>query len=132
MLLAPGVQAGTDNVERDITVVAGAQENVTAPLQGIVAKESAAGTKSAAPLVKTPQAITVVTRDQMDQQDAASVAQALRYSSGVVAEYRGTSNRSDEVIVRGFRYAPKYLDGLSYQSGQIDPWLLERVEVVRG
>lgn len=68
----------------------------------------------------------------MDQQDAASVAQALRYSSGVVAEYRGTSNRSDEVIVRGFRYAPKYLDGLSYQSGQIDPWLLERVEVVRG
>ena len=46
MLLAPGVQAGTDNVERDITVVAGAQENVTAPLQGIVAKESAAGTKA--------------------------------------------------------------------------------------
>ncbi|EMH4103143.1 TonB-dependent siderophore receptor [Serratia marcescens] len=132
MLLAPGAQAETDNVERDIAVVAGAQENVTAPLQGIVAKESAAGTKSAAPLVKTPQAITVVTRDQMDQQDAASVAQALRYSSGVVAEYRGTSNRSDEVIVRGFRYAPKYLDGLSYQSGQIDPWLLERVEVVRG
>ncbi len=70
--------------------------------------------------------------------DVTSVSQALRYSAGVFTEYRGSSNRNDEVFVRGFSYVPKYLDGLSYgatassQTGTMDPWLLERVELVRG
>ncbi|MNV08042.1 Ferrichrome-iron receptor precursor [compost metagenome] len=40
--------------------------------------------------------------------------------------------------MRGFSYVPKFLDGLSYgatassQTGTVDPWLLERVELVRG
>ena len=70
--------------------------------------------------------------------DVTSVSQALRYSAGVFTEYRGSSNRNDEVFVRGFSYVPKFLDGLSYgatassQTGTFDPWLLERVELVRG
>ena len=64
--------------------------------------------------------------------DVTSVSQALRYSAGVFTEYRGSSNRNDEVFVRGFSYVPKFLDGLSYgatassQTGTFDPWLLER------
>ncbi|WP_409373286.1 TonB-dependent siderophore receptor [Pantoea sp. ACRSB] len=111
----------------------------SAPLKGVVAKSSDAGTKMAASLVKTPQNISVVTRDQMDAQGAKTVADALNYSSGAFTNYRGSSNRNDEVIVRGFRYAPKFLDGLSYglagqgsTAGNIDPWLLERVELVHG
>ncbi|SLM62264.1 Ferrichrome-iron receptor [Dickeya aquatica] len=110
-----------------------------APMKGIVAKESASGTKTSVPLIKTPQSITVVTRDQMDAQAVSSVSDALNYSSGVLTNYRGSSNRNDEVITRGFRYAPKFLDGLSYglsgqgaALGKIDPWLLERVELVHG
>ncbi|MFP1960000.1 TonB-dependent siderophore receptor [Lonsdalea quercina] len=122
-----------------IVVTATQGESVTAPLRGIVAKASASGTKTETPLVKTPQSISVVTRDQMDQQAVGSVADALNYSSGVVTNYRGSSNRNDEVIARGFRYAPKFLDGLSFglsgqgsSLGKFDPWLLERVELVHG
>ncbi|RLM24492.1 ferrichrysobactin receptor [Brenneria alni] len=136
----PGLAYAAASSDDTIVVTAGGNgESVTAPLKGIVAKASAAGTKTSTPLVKTPQSISVVTRDQMDAQAVSSVADALNYSAGVVPNYRGSSNRNDEVMTRGFRYAPKFLDGLSYglngqgaTSGKIDPWLLERVELVRG
>lgn len=135
LLMVPAVQAAEDT----LTVTAETQESVTAPTKGIVAKESALGTKTATPLRKTPQTISVVTREQMNDQQPASVADALGYSSGVVTKYRGNSNRNDEVISRGFRYAPKLLDGLHYGlssenggAGQLDPWLFERVEMVHG
>ena len=131
--------AGVSEAENTLTVTAEARESVIAPLKGLVAKESASGTKTETPLLRTPQSISVVTRDQMDQQDPATVADALNYTSGVVTTYRGNSNRNDEVISRGFRYAPKLLDGLHFGlssqnggAGQFDPWLLERVEMVRG
>ncbi|CAI2532159.1 Ferric hydroxamate uptake [Serratia ficaria] len=135
LFMVPNLYAtAADNAtEKDITVVAGRQESVAAPLKGIVAKQSAVGTKTETPLVKTPQAISVVTRDQMDAQGATSIQEALRYTSGVVAEYRGSSNRFDEVLIRGFRYAPKYLDGLSFgDSSKMNAWLLERAEVIHG
>ncbi|QIZ47849.1 TonB-dependent siderophore receptor [Dickeya zeae] len=140
LLVAAHAQAAETTTSTDTMVVsATAAESVTAPLKGIVAKESASGTKTSTPLIKTPQSVTVVTRDQMDAQAVSSVSDALNYSSGVVSNYRGSSNRNDEVIARGFRYAPKFLDGLSYglsgqgsTIGKIDPWLLERVELVHG
>jgi len=138
LALTCSVQA-ENNKEENLIVTANANENVTAPFRGIVAKESASGTKSATPLRKTPQSISVVTRQQMDDQAPSSVADALSYTSGVITNYRGNSNRNDEVISRGFRYAPKVLDGLHFGlssqnggAGQIDPWLLERVEMVHG
>lgn len=137
LLVAPA--AFSVAAEETITVNADTRESVTSPLQGYVAKESAAGTKTSTPLRKTPQSISVITREQMDDQAASSVADALSYSSGVLTNYRGNSNRNDEIIARGFRYAPKFLDGLSYglsgqagAAGQIDPWLLERVEMIHG
>ncbi|RNM09275.1 TonB-dependent siderophore receptor [Dickeya undicola] len=139
LLMAAHAQAAETTSTDTMIVSANAGESVTAPLKGIVAKESASGTKTSTPLIKTPQSVTVVTRDQMDAQAVSSVSDALNYSSGVVTNYRGSSNRNDEVIARGFRYAPKFLDGLSYglsgqgaALGKIDPWLLERVELVHG
>ena len=115
--------------------VDGRAESATGPVDGLLARRSAGGTKTDTSVMETPQAVSVITRDQMQAQDVQSVSQALRYSSGVFTEYRGSSNQSDEIFMRGFGYAPKFLDGLAYGSaskGQIDPWLLERVEVVRG
>ncbi|MGM3175223.1 TonB-dependent siderophore receptor [Dickeya lacustris] len=140
LLLATSANAAENSASSETMVVeARSGESTTAPMKGMVAKESASGTKTSAPLIKTPQSITVVTRDQMDAQAVSSVSDALNYSSGVVTNYRGSSNRNDEVISRGFRYAPKFLDGLSYglsgqgsAMGKIDPWLLERVELVHG
>lgn len=124
--------------EETMVVTQGNSEDPTAPLKGMVATKTLSATKTSAELVKTPQSISVVTRDQMNALDVTSVSEALRYSAGAFTEYRGSSNRNDEVFVRGFSYVPKFLDGLSYgatassQTGTVDPWLLERVELVRG
>lgn len=141
LLMAPlalAIETVTRN--RDIMVVtAVGVRSAAIPLTGMVAKQSAAVTKTETPLVKTPQSIAVVTRAQMDKQRVTSVSDAFNYSAGVLPNYRGSSNRSDETIVRGFRYAPKFLDGLSFGLigqgagiGKINPWLLERVELIRG
>ena len=92
--------------EETIVVTAGSGEDPTAPLKGIVATKTLSATKTAAEIVKTPQSVSVVTRDQMRALDVTSVSQALRYSAGVFTEYRGSSNRNDEVFVRGFSYVP--------------------------
>jgi iron complex outermembrane receptor protein len=133
------VWADTTRPAEETMVVSGrVSEEPTAPFSGMVATKTLSATKTAADLIKTPQSVSVITRDQMNAQDVTSVSQALRYSAGVFTEYRGSSNRNDEVFVRGFSYVPKYLDGLSFgatassQTGTVDPWLLERVELVRG
>ncbi|EOL8939833.1 TonB-dependent siderophore receptor [Cronobacter dublinensis] len=132
-----GAQAATPG-EETMVVTRGVAEDPHAPLKGMVATKTRSATKTSADLIRTPQSVSVVTRDQMAALDATSVSQALRYSAGAFTEYRGGSNRNDEVFVRGFSYVPKFLDGLSFgatagsQTGVVDPWLLERVELVRG
>jgi iron complex outermembrane receptor protein len=113
------------------------------PVQGYVAPITTTGTKTDTPLIETPQSVGVVTRDQMDDQASLNVSQALRYTAGVLPEVRPTS-RYDSVFVRGFggqgtgaAYV-NFLDGLRQQRGisyaipTVDPWLLERIEVLRG
>lgn len=106
------------------------------PVLGYVARQSVSGTKTDTPIAETPQSISVVPRQQMDDQQVESVAEALRYTPGVFSEYRGASNVRDEVIVRGFAYVPRYLDGMLI-GGDVDyakvyPYLLERVELLAG
>ncbi|NPD14804.1 TonB-dependent siderophore receptor [Xinfangfangia sp. D13-10-4-6] len=102
--------------------------------KGYVAGKSRAGTKTDTPLEETPASVSVVTEAQIADQGAKSVAQALRYTPGVSAEYRGASNISDEVYMRGFGYAPRYVDGLAFGGSgqQIDAWALESVAAVKG
>lgn len=126
------------NIPEKIIVTASPSQDPQAPVSGFVATKTLSTNKTPSEIEKTPQSISVITRDQMDAQDVSSVSQALRYTPGVFTEYRGSSNRNDEVFIRGYSYAPRFLDGLSYgmgassSTGAIDPWLLERVEVVRG
>lgn len=103
--------------------------------QGYIAKSSRIGTKTDTPIEKIPQTINVVTRKQMDDQQVTSVAESLRYTPGVFTDYRGASNVRDEVFSRGYFYVPRYLDGLLFSTaevGQIDPYLLDSVELLKG
>ncbi len=123
-----------------ITVSANApQESAWGPVGSYVAKQSATGTKTDTPLVKTPQSISVVTREQMDLLQPASVKDAFSYTPGVMVDNRGSSNAYDSVNIRGFSEIGTsiYLDGLTlpgdnYSAFQIDPYLLERAELIRG
>lgn len=106
------------------------------------ASNSSAGTKSATPLLETPEAISVVTRAQMDAQGVQNVPQALRYTSGILTAQRGFSQDGgglEEMYVRGFM-VDQYLDGLrlpsrsvaSYGASAIDPYDLDSIELVHG
>ncbi|HRP74722.1 MAG TPA: TonB-dependent siderophore receptor [Rhodocyclaceae bacterium] len=82
---------------------------VTAP--NYVPSGSMTATKSGAPLIETPQSISVVTRDQIDLLGFTDVQQAIRYTSGIVGENYGPDLRYDFLTLRGF--TPKqYIDGL--------------------
>lgn len=119
-------------------------EQAGGPVNGYVARRSDTATKTDTPLIETPQSVTVVTRQQMDDQAAQSVGQALRYTAGVLAETRLSSGRYDSAFIRGFGGSGggagfiNYLDGLRYQRGvnflvpSYEPWGLERIEVLRG
>jgi iron complex outermembrane recepter protein len=136
------VQLGPVQVEGQspATVLASARatEDPAGPGLGYVASRSAAGTKTNASLIETPQTINVITRDQMDAQGIQSVPQALRYTPGVEAELSGVDNRieTNQITIRGFT-PDEYLDGLRLQTGtwanpQIDPSGLDRIEVLKG
>ncbi len=105
-------------------------------VEGYVANTSSAATIGGMSRVETPVSVSVVGADQIEDQGATSLVEALRYTAGVFGEYRGTSNLSDEIVLRGFgdrAFVPKTLDGLSFGSGgQIDPYYFSRVEVVKG
>ena len=132
---AAGAQGG---VEMAPVQVVGTRETATGPVQGFVARQSATATKTDTPLLETPQAVSVIGREQMINQNAQSVADAIHYSPGVTANAGTVDTRFDTIRVRGF-LAPLYLDGLILPSGTTqfgrprpDPWGLERVEVLRG
>lgn len=104
-------------------------------VEGYVAQTSSSATKTSERLVTTPVTVNVVTADQIADQGAESVAEALSYTANVVTNYRGESTIYDETFIRGYTYAPKYLNGSQFGTsgfGQLDPYLLDRIEVVKG
>lgn len=119
------------------------RETARGPVRGIVASRSSTGSKTDSSILATPQSISVVTREQIQQQGARTVAEALRYEPGVISESR-VGDRFDNVFIRGFGGfggAANYLHfwdglrmprGVSYAMPSVDPFMLERVEILRG
>ncbi|MDQ7246893.1 TonB-dependent siderophore receptor [Dongia sedimenti] len=106
-----------------------------APVEGYVAEQSGAGTKTDTPLIETPQSISVVTADQMEAQGAESVTDALRYTSGVQVQPFGRDGRFDWISIRGYDSSEfLYRDGIGTPTGQmkLEPYGLERLEILKG
>lgn len=105
---------------------------VTGESEGYVATDSVTATKTDTPLVDVPQSISVVTREQLDDQAQHSMADVLRYVPGVTVG-QGESNR-DQITIRGQNTtADFFLDGVRddvqyYRS----LYNIERVEVLKG
>lgn len=131
---------GTSTKEDTITVSAAApQESAWGPAPTIAAKRTATATKTDTPIEKTPQSVSVVTREEIDTRQPESVKEALGYTPGITVSTRGASNTYDAVKIRGFGSVNQnnYLDGLKlqgdfYNEVIIDPYMLERVELMRG
>nr|CDQ34437.1 Ferric hydroxamate uptake [Virgibacillus halodenitrificans] len=101
-----------------------------------------AATKTQTPIVETPQSVSRVDRDEMDERDTRTLREAAQYTPGVYTNQVGASNRYDYLVMRGFSdgsLSNTYLDGLKvmgdtngYSSMVIDPYFLENVEIVKG
>ncbi|MCM2129851.1 TonB-dependent siderophore receptor [Larsenimonas rhizosphaerae] len=136
----PAAQTGAQR----LTVTSSRLYDALGPTEGYTTNTSLSATKTDTPLVETPRSVSVVTRQQIEDQGAESVQQALRYTPGVFAGGRGAgASRYDFVTLRGFGGTSSldttYLDGLkllgdagAYNTPQIDPYFLERVDVFKG
>lgn len=88
--------------------------------------------KTPTPLVDVPQTITVLTREQLDDQGVTQLGDALRYVPGVVLG-QGEGHR-DQITLRGQNTtADFYLDGLRDDTQYYRSlYNIERVEVLKG
>ena len=116
-----------------------AYEAATGPVRGFTATESTAGTKTGTPIVDTPASISVVGQPQIQATGSQSLPDALRYTPGVFADQFGFTPSTDFFLIRGFNAQDVgyYLDGLqlysfAFAAFQLDPWSLERLDVLRG
>lgn len=89
--------------------------------------------------METPQAISVVGRDQIRDQNPGSFAAALRYAPGVRSETFGADTRNDWFKIRGFdaQDIGLFQDGLQLQSFAFATWKfppfgIERIDILRG
>jgi outer membrane receptor protein involved in Fe transport len=108
------------------------------PVDGYLATQSVTATKTDTPILTTPQSISVVTQDQIQDQGAQNVTEALRYTPGVTIQSFGANAFFDSFKLRGFD-APRYLDGLrlpadntTFAIPRIETYGLERLEVLKG
>jgi iron complex outermembrane recepter protein len=138
MAAAPGVGYGqtTDDAGTLAPVVVKGTREDESGTQGYVAKRSVAGAKSDTPVTEIPQSVSTVTREQMDAQAVQTIDGALRYVPGVTTQ--DNDIRFDQISIRGFQIDDAYLDGMRlmrttwYATPRIDPYFLDRIDVVRG
>ncbi|HTH45474.1 MAG TPA: TonB-dependent receptor plug domain-containing protein, partial [Oxalicibacterium sp.] len=81
------------------------------PVVGYQATRASTATKTDTPIAETPQAITVITRDQITDQGATTLQDALTYAAGVRSDAYGIDSRTDSALIRGAS-PDVYIDGL--------------------
>lgn len=121
-----------------VTIVGQSIETGAGPVSGYVARRTLTAAKDDTVLMETAQSVAVVTRDQMDEQGAQNVTEALRYVAGVNTSAYGDDPRYDWITVRGFNQSVfgLYRDGLRASGSKIgmriDSYGLERIDVLKG
>jgi catecholate siderophore receptor len=123
----PGAaQAETMDDDAGTIVVTGQRE---APYR---ASSINAATRTDTPLLDVPQAVTVLTRQRLDDQAILSVQEALRFVPGAVGA-QGEGNR-DQIVLRGNNStADFFVDGVRDDVQYFrDFYNLDRLEILRG
>jgi iron complex outermembrane receptor protein len=124
----PSIAAETDAVEIDqLVVTARVNNRVTVG-------------KSDALLIETPQSVSVVDASFIETINTKTISESLGYTPGLITQSASFARAADNVYLRGFPVNTAdgsiLLDGLKPQSstygGGIEPYALERLEVLRG
>ncbi|WP_313110748.1 STN domain-containing protein, partial [Stutzerimonas nitrititolerans] len=129
--LAPRAEQASTVELKPMVVEGFALGNALGEMEGYNATHSSVATKTSMPLVETSQTVSVVTRQQIEDQGSRSIAQAVRYTPGLMSSPYGATTRYDYVAMRGINDGSVdnlYLDGQkllgdsgTYSSLQVDP-----------
>lgn len=121
------------------TLILRNQEDATGPVGDDTNPPTVTGSKVPVTLNEVPQSVSVLGRDEIERFGANRTSEALRYTAGVTSDVFGDDNDYDWLRIRGFQADQTgiYLDNaqnLSFAFGSffIDPYTLERIEVLRG
>ncbi|MEX1234515.1 MAG: TonB-dependent siderophore receptor [Roseovarius sp.] len=97
------------------------------------------GMKTATEITEVPQSVTVVGRETFQKQTPRKVDQVLQDVAGVQSQLYGYDSDTNWFYIRGFNSfdTGAYMDGLSlfsygFGTFYVDPFLLERIEVLKG
>jgi iron complex outermembrane receptor protein len=132
--------AASDTLTLDATSINATGSNDGTQGSGYVAHRSSVGTKTRTELVKIPQSISVVTRDELNDRKSDNLSDALKYTPGFSSQPSGFSRAADDYTLRGFNVGAGtggiLRDGMKLQSnpydGSVEAYGLERVEVLKG
>lgn len=107
-------------------------QDVRAGTAGYTVQRITTATKTNTPLINVPQSVTVLTKQQLQDQAATSIGEAVRYVPGVIW-HQGEGNR-DDLVIRGQRtnadfYVNGIRDDVQYYR---DFYNLQRLEVLKG
>jgi catecholate siderophore receptor len=128
------VTVGRSETSADFTlVVAGVQETVTVgALIGYTVQAVSSATKTTTPLRDIPQAITVVSRTLIADQQMTSMADVTRYMPGV-GFAQGEGNRDTPVMRGNATTSDFFVDGVRDDVQYFrDVYNVERVEAIKG
>lgn len=122
----PAAKTGGANAAEEEILTLSKFEVVTTQNKGYVATNAATGFKTNQELIKIPQAITVVTRDLIDD--------IGYHNSSDVLQFAGASNfyRGEALAIRGSRVNNSLIDELPDNTPYMDNVFVDSYEVIRG
>lgn len=116
-----------------------AQSNEILKQDGYVAKKDRIGTKTDTPLARIPQAVSVVTQAQIEDQKPRTLNETLGYTASANPNSFGFDTRYDAFFLRGFQafYNGMFRDGLRQYNGpsawfRTEPYGVEGVTILKG
>ena len=134
-----GAWAQTNTQLEPVVVEGEAAETARSDRSTASLPRTTTGSKTATEIKEIPQSVSVVGRQEIDDQGAQKVDEALRYTAGVFAQPFGPDSDTNWLFIRGFQATATgtYMDGLqlfSYGFGgfYVDSFGLERIEVLKG
>jgi len=134
--LRPVGAASVASVLSAVTVKASADATTEGSGSYIAHGPSAAATRLGLDLRDTPQSISVITRQQMDDQRLSNVAEVLDRTVGITNFRQGVGTDLDQIYSRGFLVSNYLVDGAPTVSDvnalRQNTAMFDRVEVVRG
>jgi iron complex outermembrane receptor protein len=131
----------TRPIELEEITVHGRANDQNAPItaNGYVATSSRSATKTDTPILETPQSISTVTQQQIEDRKPQTLLEAVSYTPGARVGGYGFDPRYDAFTIRGIdvTYTGVFRDGLRQVNSpnglfRLEPYGLEGISILRG